>query len=54
MKSKISENMQLNLINCHLSMVTFASFYLKIVVLRPKVAVRRAATRVAPSSPPQP
>jgi hypothetical protein len=29
MKSKISENMQLNLINCHLSIVTFASFYLK-------------------------
>jgi hypothetical protein len=26
MKSKISENMQLN---CHLSIVTFASFYLK-------------------------
>jgi hypothetical protein len=32
MKSKISENMQLNLINCHLSIVTFASFYLKHVI----------------------
>jgi hypothetical protein len=29
MKSKISENMQLNLINCHLSIVTLASFCLK-------------------------
>jgi hypothetical protein len=33
LKSKISENMQLNLINCHLSIVTFASFYLKNVFI---------------------
>jgi hypothetical protein len=42
MKSKISENMQLNLINCHLSIVTFASFYLKNVFIALRFLLKNA------------